>query len=564
MKKNFMRLGSGIASFCKLNGRLLSVILMTALCAAVFTSCEKDDVPNYTISFDSKGRTPTPQQQTVKEGGKVAKPADPTRDNYTFGGWSMADNETGALWNFETETVTANITLFARWALISHPVTFDSDGGSAVTPQNVTHGSSAAKPADPTRNGYAFDGWFNNDTEWNFSTVITAPVTLKAKWTVVHAVTFDSDGGSAVSSQTIRDGSTATRPADPTKSIESGLYLDTLTNNYNYVFEGWYNGETLWNFDNDAVTASITLKARWSSAGNLTRIESVLPNDVAASVTYVNAHSNGGEEYTLLIGASNVSVGTQTLNAANAKLTIIGLGEERTITATAARLFTINGNNVTNLTLGRNITITGSYLTVVSNAFLYVQRGSLTMLDDAKIIGSRNGAVIVDGLNSVFKMECGEINGNSTGVTVQNSAIFELSGGIITGYTSSGNSSGDIYINYNCTFRLSGSTRIGTLILSANNESPRIPNNAITHSSITINSNFSGTVTRLNLYGSYNSASTIATWWTNVPVIVNATASIISMFNNGLGDFRGTLSASATISATHVLNASGILVLREN
>jgi uncharacterized repeat protein (TIGR02543 family) len=75
------------------------------------------------------------------------------------------------------------MTLYARWAINSYLVTFDSDGGSAVTAQNVVHGSTATKPTDPTRDGFKFDGWFNGNTKWNFTMPITAPITLKAKWT---------------------------------------------------------------------------------------------------------------------------------------------------------------------------------------------------------------------------------------------------------------------------------------------------------------------------------------------------------------------------------------------
>ena len=64
----------------------------------------------------------------------------------------------------------------------THLVTFDSDGGSAVATQNVEHGKTATKPTDPTRSGYDFDGWFKDDKEWDFATIITTPVTLKAKW----------------------------------------------------------------------------------------------------------------------------------------------------------------------------------------------------------------------------------------------------------------------------------------------------------------------------------------------------------------------------------------------
>jgi len=524
--------------------------------AAVFTSCETDkvEIPTYTVRFDSKGGTPTPQEQTVKEDGRVTKPADPTRDNYTFTGWAKADNEAAALWNFETETVSGDITLFARWAINTHAVTFDSDGGSAVTAQNVAHGSPATKPANPTRNGYEFDGWFSGETEWNFANAITAPITLKAKWAIVYNVIFDSDGGSEVPPQTVRNGNNATKPADPTKTIGSGLYLGTITGNYTFV--GWYNGETLWNFESNTVTAPTSLKARWSLAGNAKRIESVLSNDVAAAFTYVNANSYNGEEYTLLIG-TNISVGELTLNAANAKLTIIGLGEMRTITSTTSYtpLLTINGNNLTNLTIGQNITIGTNYAYIPIN-LIFVGRGSLTLHE-----GSKTHSVDVNGINAIFKMEGGEINGHNC-TYIRNGGTFEMVGGRISNNTGPTGDALDVFIDYDCTFRLSGNARIGVLSLNANN--------ATSHSTVTIVGNYSGTVTTLHLLGNnYIDINFIKTWWTNAQVIVNGTASVINLFNNGLGVFYPTYNSvsfysptPASISATHELNAAGILVLK--
>ena len=153
-----------------MNKSIISFIAITALSAAIITSCKKDkeDV-TYTVTFNSKGGTPTPPEQTVKDGNKAIKPTDPTRENFNFVGWTKADNETGALWNFDTEMVSADMTLFARWSIVTHAVTFDSDGGSAVAVQNVAHGGKADQPDDPTRSGYEFDGWFNGSAEWNFN-----------------------------------------------------------------------------------------------------------------------------------------------------------------------------------------------------------------------------------------------------------------------------------------------------------------------------------------------------------------------------------------------------------
>jgi hypothetical protein len=293
----------------------------------------------------------------------------------------------------------------------------------------------------------------------------------------------------------------------------------------------------------------------------------VLSNDVGGAINYVNANSYSGEEYTLLIGASNVTVAvSQTLNAANAKLTIIGIGAERFITSTTShRLFIINGNNTTNLTLGQNITLRTSGSLgggdMITDKLVSVLRGSVSMRGGSKITEARFGAVFVDGINAGFKMEGGEIIAPPysniysafSNVYVRGGGTFEMNSGSITG----GTQAEDMYIAPDGIFRLSGNARIGTLILYANN--------ATTRASITIVGNYSGTVNRLHLRGNDIFASNVVVWWTNVPVIVNGTAGVISMFNNGLGDFLGMYDGSGTpIGVTHELNANGFLVLKEN
>ena len=240
---------------------IFACLAVTLAMIFLVASCQKDE-PTYTVRFDSKDGTPTPQEQTVNKGGKVTKPADPTRENYILVGWTKTDNETSALWDFETETVTGDMTLFARWSIYTYLVTFDSDGGSTVPAQTVAHGGTVTKPADPTRNGYQFDGWFPYDLDdwfydgksWNFATVITAPFTLKAHWGATYTVTFDSNGGSAVASQTVAEGRNATEPLPvPTKE--------------GYTFVGWYEDNSTfnikWGFAIKTVTADITLFAKW-------------------------------------------------------------------------------------------------------------------------------------------------------------------------------------------------------------------------------------------------------------------------------------------------------------
>jgi uncharacterized repeat protein (TIGR02543 family) len=86
-------------------------------------------------------------------------------------------------------------------------VTFNSQGGSPVGSQSIANGSKAAQPAAPTREGYTFDGWYQEaacTNAWNFaSDVVTANTTLYAKWTQGSTPTDPNNPGTAVASQGI-------------------------------------------------------------------------------------------------------------------------------------------------------------------------------------------------------------------------------------------------------------------------------------------------------------------------------------------------------------------------
>jgi len=207
------------------------------------------------VSFDSRGGSAA-ASQAVEQNDKLIKPANPTRAGYVLVGWYM-DSTFINQWNFDTDIVSADMTLYAKWAL---PVTvsFDSRGGSAAAPQVVGQDYQAAKPADPTRAGYVFGGWYMDSTfinQWNFETdVVSVNMTLYAQWTLSAAVTFNSLGGSAVPPQSVLAGGKAAKPANPTRT--------------NYYFAGWYADAACtvpWDFDTDVITSDITLYAKWST-----------------------------------------------------------------------------------------------------------------------------------------------------------------------------------------------------------------------------------------------------------------------------------------------------------
>lgn len=126
------------------------------------------------VAFDAAGGTPQPEAQTVEYDTSPTKPAeDPTKDGFTFDGWYLEGEDEP--FEFGVDTITDDTTLHARWieakewqSPVEEPtilsVVFDSNGGSAVTPQSqkVAFEQFAQKPNDPTRAGYTFLGWYED------------------------------------------------------------------------------------------------------------------------------------------------------------------------------------------------------------------------------------------------------------------------------------------------------------------------------------------------------------------------------------------------------------------
>ena len=74
----------------------------------------KNSVKKYTVDFETNGGSAAASQQ-VEEGGKAVKPDDPTKTDYVFSGWCK-DAALENVYDFETETVTSDTTIYASWA----------------------------------------------------------------------------------------------------------------------------------------------------------------------------------------------------------------------------------------------------------------------------------------------------------------------------------------------------------------------------------------------------------------------------------------------------------------
>lgn len=175
--------------------QILSLVCTLALCAIVAVGCSDDDKKvekTFTVTFDSQGGSKV-DSQTVTEGEKVTEPAEPTKDGVIFAGW-YTDTSYSHLWDFDKNTVTENITLYARWTARTFTVTFNTNGGDPVDDLEVADGGLLANLPIPTKANSAFDGWYtdqNLTTKFDSKTPITGNITLYAKWTTVTRETLE-------------------------------------------------------------------------------------------------------------------------------------------------------------------------------------------------------------------------------------------------------------------------------------------------------------------------------------------------------------------------------------
>jgi uncharacterized repeat protein (TIGR02543 family) len=216
-------------------------------------------VNSYPVTFDANGGTPVPPA-SVDYGTPVPTPSSPTREGHTFAGW-FADAALTTPWDFVSSTMPASaITLYAQWSINSYPVTFASNGGSAVPEQSVAFGTLVSEPDAPNREGHTLTGWYADaalTVPWDFTadTVPANAITLYASWSInSYPVTFDANGGSIVPGQTLVYGSLVSRPEDPMRE--------------GHTFAGWFADAAFavpWSFAADTVPGSpLVLHAKWS------------------------------------------------------------------------------------------------------------------------------------------------------------------------------------------------------------------------------------------------------------------------------------------------------------
>ena len=279
---------------------------------------------------------------------------------------------------------------------VIHTVTFNSNGGTAVQPQQVTHGQRATRPADPTRNFYTFGNWYTNanlTTVFNFSAPVTENVTLYARWVTTRTL---------------------------------WLYMDNVEIPPDPMYNNFANLDDIFNWIADNALNNRTYRI-------------VLGRDIERQ-----------SRIDLTPGSVN--------NRTNVTIILEGRDRERIITYTGSIFSFINLDfgNTNTLILERNLTLRGGG--VIGSS------GRLEMRDGSKI--TKAGRVGVNVITFIMRGGTITYNGHALdigsavggGVMVFNNSRFEMMGGTISNNT--GINAGGVYV----AMRRSGNIRAGEFI----------------------------------------------------------------------------------------------------
>lgn len=175
------------------------------------------------IEFDTRGGAPLASVE-LPYCSPFPVLATPTRDGFAFDAWYV-DPEATEYFSTPGTHITQSYKLYAGWtpvASTSHEVTFDSRGGSAVAAVRVEDGEAVVEPAAPSRDGFAFTGWYTDaaaTSAYDFGLAITGDLALYAGWRAVPALPSEKPDTPRGTDSRADGPAQATAPGRPTEAL---------------------------------------------------------------------------------------------------------------------------------------------------------------------------------------------------------------------------------------------------------------------------------------------------------------------------------------------------------
>ena len=195
----------------------------------------------YTVTYiiDNKKTT-----QEIRKGSSILKPEAPEKDGYVFVEWQFKNKA----FDFASK-VNENIDLVAVWESL-YTVNLELNDIKKTIEIKNNDLIDNDELISFRKDGYSIE-WYKDNKIFDISTEkITDNITLKGKYTSIktYKIIFDSDGGSKIESQNVKDGNKVVEPSNPKKN--------------GYIFDSWYLDNKKFDF-NQRVYTDITLKAKW-------------------------------------------------------------------------------------------------------------------------------------------------------------------------------------------------------------------------------------------------------------------------------------------------------------
>ena len=214
---------------------------------------------DYIITYKLNGGTNAPENPaSYNVETETITLKDPVKTGYTFAGWYKAEDFTGGAVTKITQGSTGNITLYAKWELVSYTITYELEGGTNApeNPASYNVETETITLKAPVKTGYTFGGWykaedFTGEAVTEIAQGSTGNITLYAKWKLVsYTITYELEGGTNASEN----------PASYNVETETITLKNPVKPGC--IFAGWYMAE---DFTGEAVT-----EIAQGSTGNIT------------------------------------------------------------------------------------------------------------------------------------------------------------------------------------------------------------------------------------------------------------------------------------------------------
>lgn len=267
------------------------------------------NIRSYTATFNGNGGgTPSPSTITKTYGSELGTLPTCSRTGYTFLGWYTASS--GGTKISSTTKITSTVTYYAQWSINSYTLTYDVNGGNAVSPasKSVQYGSAYGTLPTPTKAStaqysYTFAGWYTAATG---GTQVTANTTMGAGNTTIYAHWTATTRSYTVSYQTTYG--TLNKTSQSVAYNSKGSCTLTMPDNtaeFTYTFVGWY---TAANGGGTKVGSELTLETP-AIKGTVTYYAYVTRSTKSYTHTF-NANGGGTVSPATITKAYNTALGT--------------------------------------------------------------------------------------------------------------------------------------------------------------------------------------------------------------------------------------------------------------